>query len=118
MPAEPRALRIYVAPDGKQPFREWIDSLKDYEAQGRIQARLERVRLGLFGDYKSVGDGVLELRIDAGPGYRVYFGQDGRAIVILLCGGSKAAQRKDIANAKAYWKDYRSRKDAKKHTVR
>lgn len=115
---EPRALRIYVAPDGKRPFQEWIDSLKDYQAQGHIQARLERVRLGLLGDCKSVGDGVSELRIDAGPGYRVYFGQEGRSIVILLCGGSKTAQRKDIANAKVFWKDYRSRKDAKKRTLR
>src|SRR2546422_648060 len=101
MPPEPRALRIYVAPDGRWPFQEWIDSLKDQEAQGRVLARLERVRLGLLGDCKSVGGGVSELRIDTGPGLRVYFGQDGRSVVILLCGGSKAAQPKDIANAKS-----------------
>jgi putative addiction module killer protein len=117
MPAEPRALRIYVTPDGKRPFQEWVNSLKDEEAQGRVLARLERVRLGLLGDCKSVGDGVSELRIDTGPGYRVYFGQDGRSIVILLCGGSKASQRKDIVEAKVFWKDYRSRGDAKKRTV-
>ena len=115
---EPRVLRIYSAPDGTRPFQEWIDSLKDHEAQGRALARLERVRLGLLGDCKSVGGGVSELRIDTGPGWRVYFAQDGRSVVILLCGGSKAAQRKDIAKAKAFWKDYRSRKDAKKRTLR
>ena len=93
MAAEPRELWIYETPDGKKPFRGWVDSLKDFEAQGRILARLERVRLGLLGDCKSVGEGVSELRIDAGPGYRVYFGQDGRSSVVLLCGGSKAAQR-------------------------
>ena len=118
MPAEPRALQIYVTADGKRPFQEWLDSLKDYEAQGRVLARLERVRLGLTGDSRSVGAGVSELRIDAGPGYRVYFGQEGRSIVILLCGGSKATQRKDITEARAFLKDYRSRKDAKKRTVR
>jgi putative addiction module killer protein len=116
--AEPIELRIYEAPDGRKPFREWVDSLKDFEAQGRILARLERVRLGLLGDRKSVGAGVWELRVDTGPGYRVYFGKDGRSIVILLCGGSKASQRKDIADARELWKDYRSRKDAKKRSVR
>jgi putative addiction module killer protein len=118
MPAQPRALQIYESPDGKRPFQEWIDSLKDHEAQGRVLARLERVRLGLLGDCKSLGDGVSELRIDTGPGYRVYFGQEGHSIVILLCGGSKVAQRKDIAGAKVFWMDYRSRKNAKKRTLR
>jgi len=118
MAAEPIELRIYAAPDGKKPFREWVDALKDFEAQGRILARLERIRLGLLGDCKSVGDGILELRVDTGPGYRVYFGKDGRSVVILLCGGSKASQRKDIANAKEFWKDYRRRKDAKQRSVR
>jgi len=95
-----------------------MHTLKDVEAQGRILARLERVRLGLLGDSKSVGEGVSELRVDSGPGYRVYFGQDGRSTVVLLCGGSKAGQQKDIANAKAFWKDYRSRQDAKKRSIR
>jgi putative addiction module killer protein len=108
---QPRDLRIYVTADGKTPFTAWLDSLKDHDAQGRVLARLERVRLGLLGDCKSVGGGISELRIDAGSGYRVYFGQDGRTIVILLCGGSKATQKRDIADAKALWGDYRSRKD-------
>src|SRR5258708_5356631 len=97
MEAHLRALQIYVTRDGKRPFQEWIGSLKDFEAQGRILARLERVRLGLWADCKPVGDGLSELRVDTGPGYRVYFGQEGRTVVILLGGGSKATQRKDLA---------------------
>jgi putative addiction module killer protein len=93
-----------------------LDTLKDRDAQGRILARLERVRLGLLGDYKSVGDGVSELRIDTGPGYRVYFGQHGGTIVVLICGGSKASQKKDIVAAKAFWNDYRSRKDEQENS--
>ena len=108
MAAEPRVLRIYVTPDGRRPFEDWLNSLKNLAAQARILARLERVRLGLLGDCKPVGEGVSELRVDTGPGYRVYFGQQGRSIVILLCGGSKATQQKDIAAARAFWKDYRS----------
>ena len=95
-----------------------MDSLNDYNAKSRVLLRMERVRLGSLGDWKSVGDGVHELRIDAGPGYRVYFGQDGKSIVILLCAGTKATQVRDIAKAKRYWQDYRSRKDAKKRTIR
>jgi putative addiction module killer protein len=113
----PKELRIYSTADGKKPFQDWIESLTDGEAKARILVRLERVRLGNLGDCKSVGEGVYELRIKIGPGYRVYFGRDGRVFVILLCGGSKATQRKDIANGKAYWQDYRSRKDAKKRTI-
>ena len=86
-----------------------MHKLKDVETQGRILARLERVRLGLLGDCKSVGQGVSEFRVDVGPGYRVYFGRDGPSIIVLLCGGSKARQRRDIADAKMFWKDYRSR---------
>jgi putative addiction module killer protein len=87
MTDQPRTLRVYSTPDGRKPFQEWIDSLNDYDAQARVLVRLERVRLGSLGDWKSVGEGVQELRINVGPGYRVYFGQDGQLIVILLCGG-------------------------------
>jgi putative addiction module killer protein len=108
----PRQLRIYVTSAGHCPFSEWLDSLKDRRARYVIKARLDRIELGNFGDCRHVGDGVNELRIDFGPGYRVYFGQEGDVIVLLLCGGAKRTQRSDIAGAKAYWKDYRSRKDA------
>jgi putative addiction module killer protein len=104
------ALRIYSAPDGRRPFQEWIDFLKDQDGRARILVRLERFRLGNVGDWKSVGEGVLELRIDWGPGYRVYFAQDGKEIVLLLCGGEKGTQVRDIKDAKKYWRDYRGRK--------
>ena len=111
------ALAIYATADGRKPFQEWLGSLKDYEAQARVLARLERVRLGNPGDCKPVGDGVSELRVRSGPGYRVYFGQDGQTLVVLLCGGIKGTQRKDIAEAIKYWRDYRSRRHAAKRTI-
>ena len=88
------------------PFSEWISSLKDARAVGIVRARLNRIRLGNFGDCKAIGEGVEELRIDFGPGYRVYLGRQGSLVVIVLCGGSKKTQAKDIVNAKKYWKEY------------
>lgn len=87
--------------------------MRDASAQIAIAVRLARVRLGNFGDSKSVGAGVRELRIGVGAGYRVYFGRDGEAVVILLCGGDKGSQKRDIETAKEYWADYRSQKNAK-----
>ena len=88
-----------------------MQGLKDRRARARILVRLNRVRLGNFGDSKSVGDGVFELRMSFGPGYRLYFGREGEAMVLLLCGGDKSTQSKDIARAKDYWADYRSGDD-------
>jgi putative addiction module killer protein len=106
-----RELRLYVAGNGKVPFSRWLNSLRDTRARAVIRVRLNRIRLGSFGDCKSVGDGVMELRIDYGPGYRVYFGQVDQRIVLLLCGGDKSFQGRDIAKARAYWADYRRRED-------
>ena len=103
-------IREYLAPDGKCPFRNWLRSLKDAKARARIRARINRIRLGNFGDCKSVGSGVSEFRIDYGPGYRVYFGRVGEKIVLLLCGGTKRNQEKDIKLAKEYWYDFKKRK--------
>ena len=103
-------IREYLAPDGKCPFRNWLRSLKDVKARAIIRARINRIRLGNFGDCKSVGSGVSEFRIDYGPGYRVYFGRVGEKIVLLLCGGTKRNQEKDINLAKEYWYDYNKRK--------
>ncbi|MFW6332664.1 MAG: type II toxin-antitoxin system RelE/ParE family toxin [Thermodesulfobacteriota bacterium] len=100
----------YITSDGKNPFHHWLRSLKDQVARARIRVRLNRVRLGNFGDCKSVGGGINELRVDVGPGYRVYFGRDGMQIVILLCGGAKKSQSKDIKLAQEYWTDYQRRK--------
>jgi putative addiction module killer protein len=81
-------------------YAAWFRSLRDASAKGRIVARIERVQLGNFGDAKSVGDGVHELRMDFGPGYRVYFTRRRTRIVLLLCGGDKGSQQRDIARAK------------------
>ena len=89
---------------GAIPFSEWLASLKDSRAVGIVRARLNRIRLGNFGDCKSVGGGVEELRIDFGPGYRVYNGREGAWVVVLLCGGSKRSQVRDIVTAQRQWK--------------
>jgi len=110
MDAKEQTVRHYHRSEHDCPFLKWFDSLRDRRAQRRIDARLARIEAGLFGDTKGVGDGVQELRIDYGPGYRLYYGRDGNQVVILLCGGDKSTQDKDIANAKNYWADYKARK--------
>jgi putative addiction module killer protein len=100
----------YVTEEGTNTFRKWLDDLKDIKARAVIRVRLNRVRLGNIGDSKSVGEGVNELRINYGPGYRAYFGRSGNTIVILLCGGQKKTQEKDIQTAQRYWADYQRRK--------
>jgi len=80
-------------------YEHWFTTLRDRKARARIQMRVDRMELGLFGDVKSVGEGVSELRIDYGPGYRVYFMQRGNELVILLAGGNKRTQGKDIKTA-------------------
>ena len=94
---------------GRRSFVEWLEGLTDMQARARISARLARVAAGNPGDVEPVGEGVSELRIDWGPGYRVYFARTGKVIVLLLCGGNKSTQQKDIENAKAFYKDYRKR---------
>lgn len=103
---QPRKVLIYADADGNEPFTRWLTKLRDRVGQKRIFARLRRLELGNYGDCKSLGDGVYELRLFLGPGYRVYFGEDGDIIVIILCGGDKSTQTQDIAAAKTYWKDY------------
>ncbi len=93
MEAQPRDIQRYITSNGKVPFADWFDVLKDSRAKVRIEARLERVKLGNLGDYRSVGEGVCELRIKYGSGYRVYFGFRGSTIVLLLCGGDKRKER-------------------------
>jgi len=88
------------------PAADWTASLKDARTVAIIRARMNRIRLGNFGDCKPVGGGVHELRIDFGPGYRIYFGRKGRSVVVLLCGGDKSTQAKDILIAQKYWKEY------------
>lgn len=109
-----RELRTYETSDGQRPFDDWLDRLKDKATVARIAARLNRIALGNFGDAKAVGDGVSELRLDFGSGYRIYFAQDGEAIILLICGGDKSTQDKDIRKAKFYLNDYRRRGRGKK----
>ena len=89
-------------------FADWLDNLSDGVAVKAIKRRIARVQIGLFGDTKLVGDGVFELRVDHGPGYRVYFARHGDVVVLLLCGGDKKSQQRDIMRAKALaveWKE-------------
>ncbi len=94
---------------GKSPYADWLESLRDAKARARIIIRVDRMELGLFGDVKPIGEGLSELRIDYGSGYRVYFGKDGNKIYLLLCGGDKSTQQKDIKLAKKYWQDHKRR---------
>ena len=83
--------------------------LRDVHVRARIRVRLDRVRLGNLGDYRSVGDGVLKLRLTYGPAYRLYFGMEHRTTLILLTGGTKSSQQRDIERARSYWTDYLDR---------
>ena len=102
-------LEYYLTEEGACPFTEWLYGLRDRVATSRIRTRLDRVSLGNFGTVESVGQGVSELKIDHGPGYRVYFAMSGKTVVLLLVGGDKSTQRKDIAAAHSYWKDFQTR---------
>ena len=102
-------LRYYLAGDGKSPFEDWFSGL-DPAAAAKISVALARLEQGNTSSLKGVGEGVLECRIEFGPGYRVYLGRDGDVLVILLTGGTKKRQQRDIEAARAMWADYRRRK--------
>lgn len=110
-------LRYYQSANREQPLVEWLEGLADAQARARIQARLNRVALGNLGDHKAVGGGVVELRMDWGPGYRVYFARIGRVVLLLLCGGDKTTQQRDINRAKAYLEDYKARVSKSRATL-
>lgn len=99
----------YLTVSGASPYQEWFDSLRDTPARAAVLARINRVRAGTLGDWKIVGGGVFELRIDHGPGYRIYFGRDGHTVVVLLAAGAKKSQHRDIKDAKENWQDYEAR---------
>jgi putative addiction module killer protein len=102
-------IRHYLTAAGRNVFEEWLDSLRDTKAEARIAARINRLAAGNFGDCKPLMDGVWELRIDWGPGYRVYYALSGRTYVLLLCGGDKRKQVADINRAVEYWDDCQRR---------
>jgi putative addiction module killer protein len=106
MEHQPREIKVYINDSGRKPYDDWFASLPMH-VQIVVANRIDRVEQGNFGDTKPVGDGVNELRIDFGPGYRVYYGLDGRTVVLLLCGGDKKTQARDITQAKRYWNDYK-----------
>lgn len=103
------AQREYIDPNGRSPFALWRGSLDDV-ARTRVTIALLRLAAGNVSHVKSVGQGVSELKVDFGPGYRVYFGRDGLQLVILLGGGTKKRQQADIAEAQTRWSDYKRRK--------
>jgi putative addiction module killer protein len=108
---EPKELVSYETASKKIPFDKWIKNLKDHKCQAVILARLRRFAItGNPGDFSSVGNGVYELRIHCGPGYRIYYGEEGMTLILLLCAGDKSTQSRDIDRAQNYWQDHRNRK--------
>ncbi|MGQ0592331.1 MAG: type II toxin-antitoxin system RelE/ParE family toxin [Gammaproteobacteria bacterium] len=99
----------YCTPTGRDVIGEWFDRLVDRQAEARMLARINRLRAGNFGDCKPCREGVWELRIDWGAGYRVYYARVGRAVILLLCGGAKQTQDSDIKQAIGYLKDFKRR---------
>ena len=104
-----KELRTYRTKTGKDPFTDWLGALKDTTGRAQITNRLNRASLGNYGDCEPVGEGVHELRIHFGPGYRVYFSEQRDTILLLLLGGSKRTQKQDIKKAKQYWTEFRER---------
>ena len=106
--SQSKILEIYQTSEGKKPFVDWLEDLDD-KTRFRVKERLDRVSLGNLGDWKTVGKGVFELRLSFGSGYRIYYGQADKTIIILLSGGDKSKQKTDIKKAQVYWKDYLER---------
>lgn len=99
----------YQRADGREPFTDWLNGLRDKIAQARIRIRLRQVQAGNFGDCEPVGEGVIELRVHVGAGYRVYCARHGKTIVLLLCGGDKGSQVADIKRARELWSEWKQR---------
>ena len=104
-PARPYQVLEFLTAGSRSAYREWLDGL-EMTVRARIQARILRFETGNLGDYRAVGDGVCESRVDFGPGYRVYFGFERAQVVVLLGGGDKRTQKRYIRSAKANWKNY------------
>ena len=99
----------YQRPDGSEPFTEWLNGIRDKVTQARIRVRLQRLAAGNPGDVKPIGGGVSELRLQFGAGYRIYLSQQGATWMLLLCGGDKSSQPRDIAKAQRYLEDWKAR---------
>src|SRR5712692_2498906 len=107
--AVPRKVETYVSRDGKDVFQGWLNNVADQRARILVDKTIAKVRLGNLGQHKSVGEGVQEIVLDYGPGYRIYFGERGTTLVILLLGSTKKRQEEAIKLAKRYWKDWKER---------
>lgn len=103
------AIKIYATDDGKEPFREWLDSLKDSDTQAVVFQRLQRIKLGNFGDCKPIDDGLWEFRIHHKTGLRIYYARVGQRIILIIGGGDKRGQQRDINKAKKFLDDYKRR---------
>ena len=106
----PYDIEYYENDAGKRPFKQWLQGLTDVSGRAKIRIRLDRARLGNLGDHKTVGAGVWEMRIDYGPGYRIYFGKERERILLLLIGCDKSMQNRDIEQAQGYWQEHLRRK--------
>lgn len=106
---QPLEVEIYEDDGGERPFERWLTGLRDSKTRHRVDVRIARLRLGNPGDYKNLGNGLYELRLDFGSGYRIYCALAGNRVVLLLCGGDKATQQSDINQADKCWKDYQQR---------
>ena len=100
---------VHSEKSGKEPFTRWLYRLGDAIARRRVLARLRRLEQGHRGDCKPLIDGIYELRLSFGPGYRIYYGQEDSNLIVLLCGGDKSSQQEDIKQARKYWNDYKTR---------
>jgi putative addiction module killer protein len=102
-------IKIYATENGREPFREWLDCLKDFDTQALILQRLQRIKLGNFGDCKPIDDGLWEFRIHQKSGFRIYYARVEQRLILIVGGGDKRSQQRDIAKAKKCLEDYNRR---------
>ncbi len=107
-----RTIIVYADGNGKEPVTDWLETFKDKRMRTRILRRINRIEQGIFGDHRHImgGEGVWEIRLDFGPGYRLYYAEDGVTVVLLICAGEKKSQNRDIKKAISCWRDYRVKK--------
>lgn len=111
MQIKQREIQYYETPNGKLPAKEWLSSLKDGLSQAILYKRIRQAGLGQFGKIRNIGDGISELKIDYGPGFRIYYGIHEDKLILILMGGSKRTQESDIKKAKAYWTEWKERNE-------
>ncbi|EDN72623.1 protein containing DUF891 [Beggiatoa sp. SS] len=99
-------IREYITPEGRSPFGEWLLNLRDKKAKAKVLTRLDRVTAGNFGDHKYLSEGVYELRLTYGKGIRIYYGKEEESIILLLLGGDKSTQNRDVKTAIEYWHEH------------